>query len=383
MITRGCFFLTLMVNCVLSLPVSSHLEDEDVKVMKCIVEVIADALSTPHPIPVSQDCLDSLRADKRLISILRRQNFLKELQEIAVQGASERVLQQTEGKADHVTGGLTNKEDIPDRSMLAFLDRPADSVAEKREREDDEGAGSEGESREASEDGGDADRKGAGAEPDGHVSNSLNEEVEEEGEEKRASVEGDAEKEGDGNGTDDTQVKDVGETELAKDAPEVKPQGKQQSKEKKEVEPEPGEAQKAVEEKRDFGESQRRKEEQEKKEEEERELKRWGERDRPSERVGAASSRKMAEGELGGGAVDTDHPRGPRLPQEAPHHSKEEVQKEAHRSPEALELQMMARREAEEGSANRKTEDHEVESLAAIESELESMAQKLHELRRG
>ncbi|KAG9344869.1 hypothetical protein JZ751_010560 [Albula glossodonta] len=339
---------------VLSLPVSSHLEDEDVKVMKCIVEVIADALSTPHPIPVSQDCLDSLRADKRLISILRRQNFLKELQEIAVQGASERVLQQTEGKTDHVTGGPTNKEDIPDRSMLAFLDRPADSVAEKREREDDEGAGSEGESREGSEDGGDADRKGAGGEPDGHVSNSLNEEVEEEeeeGEEKRVSMESDAEKEGDGNGTDDTQVKDGGETELAKDAPEVKPQGKQQSKEKKEVEPEPGEAQKAVEDKRNFDESQRRKEEQGENEEEERELKRWGERDRPSERAGAASSRKRAEGELGGGAVDTDHPRGPRLPQEAPHHSKEE--------------------------------DHEVESLAAIESELESMAQKLHELRRG
>ncbi|NXE88829.1 CMGA protein, partial [Menura novaehollandiae] len=37
----------------------------------------------------------------------------------------------------------------------------------------------------------------------------------------------------------------------------------------------------------------------------------------------------------------------------------------------------------EEGSANRRTEDQELESLAAIEAELERVAHKLHELRRG
>uniref|UniRef100_A0A8D0G0D2 Chromogranin-A n=1 Tax=Sphenodon punctatus TaxID=8508 RepID=A0A8D0G0D2_SPHPU len=37
----------------------------------------------------------------------------------------------------------------------------------------------------------------------------------------------------------------------------------------------------------------------------------------------------------------------------------------------------------EEGSANRRTEDQELESLAAIEAELEKVAHKLHELRKG
>ncbi|XP_015282642.1 PREDICTED: chromogranin-A, partial [Gekko japonicus] len=37
----------------------------------------------------------------------------------------------------------------------------------------------------------------------------------------------------------------------------------------------------------------------------------------------------------------------------------------------------------EEGSANRRTEEQELESLAAIEAELENVAQKLHALRRG
>uniref|UniRef100_A0A667YLV9 Chromogranin-A n=1 Tax=Myripristis murdjan TaxID=586833 RepID=A0A667YLV9_9TELE len=83
--------------------------------------------------------------------------------------------------------------------------------------------------------------------------------------------------------------------------------------------------------------------------------------------------------------------------QEVPHHSKEAVAEEedksrgeTRRSPEEKELQMIARRTPEErrvmeeeGSASRKPEEPEIESLAAIESELESVAQKLHELRRG
>ncbi|NXE54043.1 CMGA protein, partial [Casuarius casuarius] len=55
-------------------------------VMKCIVEVISDTLSKPNPLPISEECLETLRGDERIISILRHQNLLKELQEIAVQG---------------------------------------------------------------------------------------------------------------------------------------------------------------------------------------------------------------------------------------------------------------------------------------------------------
>lgn len=31
------------------------------QVMKCIVEALADVLSRPHPVPVSQECLTTLR----------------------------------------------------------------------------------------------------------------------------------------------------------------------------------------------------------------------------------------------------------------------------------------------------------------------------------
>ncbi|KAL2303890.1 hypothetical protein Nmel_009172 [Mimus melanotis] len=66
----------------------------DTKVMKCIVEVISDTLSKPNPLPISEECLETLRGDERIISILRHQNLLKELQEIAAQGANERTQQQ-------------------------------------------------------------------------------------------------------------------------------------------------------------------------------------------------------------------------------------------------------------------------------------------------
>ncbi|KAG9336576.1 hypothetical protein JZ751_002923 [Albula glossodonta] len=86
MITRGCYIFTLLVSYVLSVPVPIDQEDkDDVKVMKCIVEVIADTLTKPHPIGISQECQDSLTGDERIVSILRHQNLLKELQEIAAQ----------------------------------------------------------------------------------------------------------------------------------------------------------------------------------------------------------------------------------------------------------------------------------------------------------
>ncbi|XP_076979516.1 chromogranin-A isoform X2 [Tamandua tetradactyla] len=66
----------------------------DNEVMKCIVEVISETLSKPSPMPVSQECYETLRGDERIVSILRHQNLLKELQDLAVQGAKERAPQQ-------------------------------------------------------------------------------------------------------------------------------------------------------------------------------------------------------------------------------------------------------------------------------------------------
>ncbi|XP_062037601.1 chromogranin-A isoform X1 [Lepus europaeus] len=77
-----------------ALPVNSPMNKGDTEVMKCIVEVISDTLSKPSPMPVSQECFETLRGDERILSILRHQNLLKELQDLALQGAKERAQQQ-------------------------------------------------------------------------------------------------------------------------------------------------------------------------------------------------------------------------------------------------------------------------------------------------
>ncbi|XP_055989495.1 chromogranin-A [Sorex fumeus] len=86
--------LLLCAGQVTALPVNSPMNKGDTEVMKCIVEVISDTLSKPSPVPVSQECSETLRGDERILSILRHQNLLKELQDLALQGAKERSRQQ-------------------------------------------------------------------------------------------------------------------------------------------------------------------------------------------------------------------------------------------------------------------------------------------------
>ncbi|XP_055449131.1 chromogranin-A [Psammomys obesus] len=82
--------LLLCAGQVFALPVNSPMTKGDTKVMKCVVEVISDSLSKPSPMPVSPECLETLQGDERILSILRHQNLLKELQDLALQGAKER-----------------------------------------------------------------------------------------------------------------------------------------------------------------------------------------------------------------------------------------------------------------------------------------------------
>ncbi|XP_069853795.1 chromogranin-A-like [Dipodomys merriami] len=86
--------LLLCAGQVSALPVNSPMNKGDAKVMRCIVEVISDSLSKPSPKPVSHECLETLQGDERILSILRHQNLLKELQDLALQGAKERAQQQ-------------------------------------------------------------------------------------------------------------------------------------------------------------------------------------------------------------------------------------------------------------------------------------------------
>lgn len=392
MIGRGLFILTILSNCVLSLPVtSSQLENEDVRVMKCIVEALADVLSRPHPMPVSQECLVTLKTDDRLVTILRHHNFLKELQEIAVQGSQERAqLPRDAGIPDHVTETPQTTDDAVDRSMLEALGGPGERsiLSQKRktgngdrEEEKDESLG-DGESQEDNDTGGELQAKRENDEnPRSHVSDSVDdwsegtaekrEEEEDEYEEKRENSEENSEEE---NMTEDK--KGAGSDEK-RDAT------RNTSKEKKfdDEDEEEKDERSAL-----FSHKLEDKEEEPEEEEDEREMKR-GSREslkRWTKRAKGLTLKKKAVGK------EVQEPNSQR---EVPHHSKEVTEEDVVRkkkSPEEKELQMIARRapeerrgSEEEGSASRKSEEPEIESLAAIESELENVAQKLHELRRG
>ncbi|KAL3052718.1 hypothetical protein OYC64_005278 [Pagothenia borchgrevinki] len=374
MIGRGLFVLTLLSSCVLSLPVTpSQLENEDVKVMKCIVEALADVLSRPRPKPVSQECLTMLKTDDRLVSILRHHNFLKELQEIAVRGGQERALLQRDATAEPTTQSPQTADDFADRSMLEALGGPGErSILSQKKRdgngdreEDKEDSRGNGESQEDNHVAGEVkEKRGKNESPGSHASESEDESTEgkaekrekEEEEEKRANSEEEhviKQKKGAGSGEKG-------------DAPSFK------SKENTFVEEEWDDVKRFAPEK--------------KQEEDERETKMEGSLKRWAKRGKALALRKKAVGK----ELNTE--------QEVPHHSQElteeeeEKKRNTHETPEEKELQMIARRTPEErrgledegGSGSRKTEQEpEIESLAAIESELENVAQKLHEMRRG
>ncbi|XP_062293779.1 chromogranin-A [Scomber scombrus] len=366
MIGRGLFILTILSNCVLSLPVtSSQLENEDVKVMKCIVEALADVLSRPHPMPVSEECQVTLKTDDRLVTILRHHNFLKELQEIAVHGSQERAqLLRDAGIPDQATQTPQTTDDAADRSMLEALGGPGERtiLSQKRragngdgEEEKDESLG-DGESQEDSDIGGEVQAKRDNDEkPRSHVSESADD-----------WSEGKAEK---------RQEEEVYEEKQEKSEENLEEENKTK-KDEEEKDKRSGL----------FSHKLEDKEEEQEEEEDEGEMKR-GSREglkRWTKRAKGLSLKKKAVGK------DVQELNSQ---QEVPHHSKEVTEEDVvkkKKSPEEKELQMIARRapeerrgSEEEGSASRKSEVREIESLAAIESELENVAQKLHELRRG
>ncbi|XP_036941331.1 chromogranin-A [Acanthopagrus latus] len=376
MIGRGLLLLAILSSCVLSLPLTpSQLENEDVKVMKCIVEALADVLSRPHPAPVSQDCLVTLKTDDRLVSILRHHNFLKELQEIAVKGGQERAhLQRDAGSTDPMTQTPRTGADVPDRSMLEALGGPGERsiLSQKRmtgdadrEEEKDENLRDE----ESPEDDNIAEEVKTEDEerPGNHVSEAEKREDEEQ-EEKRV------------NSEESVENKKVSGSGESRDASRTKPKDKKLVEDDEEVKDKrssffPHKQEEKPEEEEDEGETKRGSRES---------LKRWTKRGK------ALPLKRKAVGKE---AQELDSQ------QEVPHHSKEVLEEEeeekkkkrvVQRSPEEKELQMIAKRGPEErraleeeGSASRKSEEPEIESLAAIESELENVAQKLHELRRG
>uniref|UniRef100_A0A2K5NTG2 Chromogranin-A n=1 Tax=Cercocebus atys TaxID=9531 RepID=A0A2K5NTG2_CERAT len=128
--------LLLCAGQVTALPVNSPMNKGDTEVMKCIVEVISDTLSKPSPMPVSQECFETLRGDERILSILRHQNLLKELQDLALQGAKERAHQQKKhsGFEDELSEVLENQSsqaELKGRSEALAVDGAGKPGAEE------------------------------------------------------------------------------------------------------------------------------------------------------------------------------------------------------------------------------------------------------------
>ncbi|XP_006839623.1 PREDICTED: chromogranin-A [Chrysochloris asiatica] len=126
--------LLLCAGQAIALPVNSLMNKGDTEVMKCIVEVISDTLSKPSPMPVSQECFETLQGDERILSILRHQNLLKELQDLALQGAKERAHQQKEhgGFENEFSEVLENESDKAEQKEVPGEASPKEAV-EKRD----------------------------------------------------------------------------------------------------------------------------------------------------------------------------------------------------------------------------------------------------------
>ncbi|XP_033892792.1 chromogranin-A-like [Acipenser ruthenus] len=428
MLTRGCLILTFFVYHALSLPVSSdHMNKENAKVMKCIVEVIADTLSKPSPLPVSQECLDALRGDDRIISILRHQNLLKELQELAAEGTSERAQKQKKSSnlADHISGVLHNDKDAEaDQSMLAVLGLPkssADDSWEEEKKDTQLGEDLTEDSTESLQDNAieesEEEQKREDT-PDNHITDFLSKEVpvsEEKhstheepedtreaqsklGKEEPERAHSSQEEEERENETKEEQRlhKDSSESDSSKNISEEDKDEKISKKEdseedEKKFAEDKVESRKAGEESLHGNVAER--EEKSSKAEVEGQSKWLNKMDELAEQL--SSKKRSREEENSTESLQDPLPKSPLLDgalqrhlTAEKHHSKEaSVEEDSSRSLESAELQMMRHpdveeKREEEGSANRKPEE-EIESLAAIETELEDVAQKLHEIQRG
>ncbi|NWH79566.1 CMGA protein, partial [Piaya cayana] len=439
-------------------------------VMKCIVEVISDTLSKPNPLPISEECLETLRGDERIISILRHQNLLKELQEIAAQeeavafpsfllldaGANERTQQQKKngGFEDELSEVLESQNDKnKQRGSLAELavqkaqqnedsrEEGKNSLEERelRPRDTDPGEKEDQEEAESNE-----IRAAENAQRDetldNHISKDFSEDEQQQqgdeeeqprgprdslelknggeqpsrhGQEKSKEAAGERVEREDDRG-DDGAEEDPTEAERSLDLAEEDMEAEEmqgddnnddalgfgkdgQSSEEEEEEEQPRalrggrhrlEDEEMQGEEDIFQPRDARSEEMEEESSREWEAsKKWNKMDELAKQL--TSKKRMEENES-----EEDPDRSMKMafrsrkydfgrPEEDvrrswKHHSKEDS------SEGVFPLAPMPEeKKDEEGSANRRTEDQELESLAAIEAELERVAHKLHELRRG
>ncbi|NWZ76582.1 CMGA protein, partial [Poecile atricapillus] len=427
-------------------------------VMKCIVEVISDTLSKPNPLPISEECLETLRGDERIISILRHQNLLKELQEIAAQGANERTQQQKKnsGFEDELSEVLESQNDK--NKQRGSLPELAAQKPQQNEDSREEGKNSleEREPRPRDidtvekEDQEEAESNYIRDTEDTHRNKVLDNHIGKNFSEDEQHQQGDEEEEPRGS-RDSLELEDEGE--------EPSRQGQEHSKEvagehveqeddgDEAAEEDPTEAERSLDlaeedeeteemqrgdnndDELGFGKDVRSSEEEEEEEEEEQpralrggrhrledeemqgeedtfqprdaksdeteeessreweDTKRWNKMDELAKQL---TSKKRMEENDSEEDPDRSMKKTFRSRKYAFSSPEEDVRRswKRHSKEDSSEggfplAPMPEEKKDEEGSANRRTEDQELESLAAIEAELERVAHKLHELRRG
>ncbi|KFO56106.1 Chromogranin-A, partial [Corvus brachyrhynchos] len=434
-----------------SLPVTNDMNKGDTKVMKCIVEVISDTLSKPNPLPISEECLETLRGDERIISILRHQNLLKELQEIAAQGASERTQQQKKnsGFEDELSEVLESQNDKNKQRGQCQPPPPGNPAQKPQQNEDPREEGKNSlEEREPrprdtnpveKEDQEEAEGNDIRDTEDTHRNKVLDNHIGKNFSEDEQQQQGDEEEEPRGS-RDSLELEDEGE--------EPSRQGQEHSKEvvgervereddrDEAAEEDPTEAERSLdlaeedEEAEEMqGDDNVRSSEEEEEEEEEQpralrggrhrleneetqgeedtfqsrdaksdeieeefsreweDTKRWNKMDELAKQL---TSKKRMEENDSEEDPDRSMKKTFRSRKYAFSSPEEDVRRswKRHSKEDSSEggfplAPMPEEKKDEEGSANRRTEDQELESLAAIEAELERVAHKLHELRRG
>ncbi|KAM6462777.1 chromogranin-A isoform 1-T1 [Liasis olivaceus] len=455
--TRAAFFAALLLAApVISLPVTNPTTQDDTKVMTCIAEVISNTVAKPNPLTVSQECLETLQGDERIRSILRHQNLLRELQEIAVQGASERTEQQKknsgyEDELSEVLESQSNGNTERDLSEGTHNEKPTASLAELEAKKsfkskqdvlkkEDRNSLEEREPRIRDVDLEDEKENMAGFEGnevdemeglpwsdaiDNHISDIREDEVLKQTQQEVEEVAGTEESE-----SENEQVfKDSQEERKEEGVGNVREQAEKEEEEEEEEkerdaseEEHPTNSHNMDDDKQDDGKNSSEEKDKyhnvkdrrhhlldgtrqdddtsrdrdSKSEELEKppfqdveDAKRWNKMDELAKQL--TTTKRAEENES-----DEDPDRSMKMafkshntfdfhnsPEDEArrlqkHHSKEENSEQGF-----LLLPIPEEKKDEEGSANRRTEDQELESLAAIEAELEKVARKLHALRRG
>ncbi|XP_040179274.1 coiled-coil domain-containing glutamate-rich protein 2 [Rana temporaria] len=123
-----CLLLAAVCIQVSSMPLSTQLSEEEEKVTRCIMEVLAESLSTQGSERVSSGCIRLLREDERLISILRHQHLLKELEDLSHREKSQQ----------HAGQESSEEEELRKRTNESPVPAPKRDTQSKRGTENEE-----------------------------------------------------------------------------------------------------------------------------------------------------------------------------------------------------------------------------------------------------